>query len=274
MNIRSDVPADLSVVRTRQRQSWATGDTPVVVRPLVIVAENLCEAVELHPNQKVLDIGTATGNTAMAAARRYCEVTGVDYVAALLKVAEERASVERLPITFLEADAEQLPFSDSAFDAVLSVFGVMFAPNQEQAASELLRVCRSGGKIGLANWTTDGFFGKMGQIMRTYIPASPGLKSPGLWGTEKRLRELFGEEVVAFQARKQSFLHRYRSIQHAVEVTCKDLGSVVMALEALDPISRKGLIQDVQSIFEQANQASDGSVIVAAEYLEVVAVRR
>lgn len=264
---------DLAVVKMHQQESWAAGDIPIIARPLVGVAENLCEAVELRPGQRVLDVATCTGNVALGAARRYCEVTGIDYTPALLEVALERADVERLQIAFLEADAEALPFAASSFDVVLSALGVMFTPNQEQAAREMLRVCRPGGKIGLVNWTPEGFFGKMGAVMQIYAPAPLGLKPPGLWGTEKRLRELFGAEVTFLQVNRRYFYHRYRSLQHAVDITCNDFGPAVTALEALDPVARERLSQDMRAMFEQANQATDGTVVVPAEYLEVVALR-
>ncbi len=253
MTIQPPASVDLSTIKARQQQSWATGDIPIIARPLVGVAENLCEAVELSPGQKVLDVAT---------------------FASLLERARERAAVERLSITFLEGDAEHLPFPDAAFDVVLSALGVMFTPNQEQAASELLRVCRPGGKIGLVNWTPDGFFGKMGGVMAAYAPPPAGLKPPALWGTEERVRELFGEEVISIQTKKRYFFHRYRSLQHAMEVTCTYFGPAVTALQALESTARERLSHDILTMFEQANQTSDSTVIVPAEYLEVIAVRR
>ena len=274
MNRQPATPPDLSFIKASQKQSWAAGDISITARPMVGVAENLCESVELRACQKVLDVATGTGNVALSAARRYCEVTGIDYTPDLLRDARERAAVERLTITFLEADAENLPFPDASFDVVLSAFGVMFAPNQEQAANELLRVCRPGGKIGLINWTPDGFFRDMGKVMATYAPPPAGLKPPALWGTEERVRDLFGTAFTSIQATKRYFYHRYRSLEHAVEVTCNDFGPVVTTLLALEPLARKGLSHDMRVMFEQANQASDGSVFVPAEYLEVVALRR
>lgn len=265
---------DLSVIKARQRKSWAAGDIPIIARPLVGVAENFCEAAALRPGQQVLDVATCTGNVAIAAARRYCEVTGIDYIPDLLDVARERADVERLQITFLEADAECLPFADASFDVVLSALGVMFTPNQELAASEMLRVCRPGGKIGLISWTPEGFFGEMGSVMQMYAPSPSGLKPPGLWGTEKRLEELFGAEIASMHAQRRYFYHRYYSLQHAVDVTCNDFGPAVAALEALEPVARQRLSQDMRAMFEKANQATDGRVIVPAEYLEAIIVRR
>lgn len=274
MSTQQHTEVDMATVKARQRQSWSVGDIPVIARPLVGVAENLCEAVELRPCQKVLDIATCTGNVALAAARRYCEVTGVDYTASVLERARERAAVERLSITFLEADAENLPFPAASFDVVLSVLGVMFTPDQERAAREMLRVCRPGGKIGLVNWTPDGFFREIGQVMAVYAPPPLGLKPPALWGTEERVRELFGKRITSLQSQKRLFFHRYRSLHHAVAVTCQDFGPAVAALQALQPVARESLAHDLQEMFERANQATDGTVMVPAEYLEVVAVRR
>ncbi|GCE07678.1 class I SAM-dependent methyltransferase [Dictyobacter aurantiacus] len=265
---------DLSAIKAHQQQSWTVGDIPIIARPLVGVAENLCEAVELHPCQKVLDVATCTGNVALGAARRYCEVTGIDYTASFLEVARERAAVERLSIDFIEADAENLPFPSASFDVVLSAFGVMFTPDQEKAASELLRVCRSGGKIGLVNWTPDGFFRKLNSVMQNYAPAPLGVKPPGLWGNEEYVRELLGDEVVSLQARKRYFYHRYRSLQHATDVTCNDFGPTITMLQMLAPDAREQLIREMREMFEQSNKATDGTVVVPAEYLEVVAVRR
>lgn len=274
MTAQPIVMPNFSAIKTRQQQAWGAGDISVIAAPLVHMAENLCEAVELRAGQKVLDIATCTGNVAIAAARRYCEVTGIDYVASFIERARERAAVEHLPITFLEGDAEDLPFPDASFDVVLSTLGVMFAPNQEQASSELLRVCRSGGKIGLINWTPEGFFGKMGKLMAVYNPPPPGLNPPALWGTEAYVRTLLGAEVTSFQIRKGNFIHLYRSPEHAVEVTCTYFGPAVNALRMLDPQAREQLTHDIQALFEQENQASDGTVVVPSEYLEVIAVRR
>ncbi len=274
MSIELPATVDLSAIKTFQQQGWAAGDYSIPGAILVVISENLCEAVELHACQRVLDVATGSGNTAIAAARRFCEVTGIDYVPSLLERARERASAERLPITFLEGDAENIPFPAASFDAVLSTVGVMFTPNQEQAASELLRVCRSGGKIGLVNWTPTGLFGHMGRAMAKYAPPPAGLKSPALWGTEERLRELFGEEVVSIQATKRYFFHRYRSAQHAVEVFCTYYGPMATTLQGLSPVDREGLCHDLQMVLERANQASDGTLVAPGEYLEVVAVRK
>jgi len=200
---------DLSAVKQRQQQTWATGDFAMVATGATIVGELLCDAVDVRAGQRVLDVATGSGNTALAAARRYCEVTGIDYVPALLERGRERAAVERVPVTFLEGDAENIPFPDASFDVVLSTFGAMFAPNQEKAASELLRVCRPGGKIGMANWTPNGWTGVMFQVTAQHVPPPPGVPSPIFWGMEERLRKLFGDGIASLQVTRRSNIFRY-----------------------------------------------------------------
>src|SRR5918998_1089857 len=197
---------DLMAVKSRQQATWSSGDYAVIGTTLSITGELLCEAVELRPGQRVLDVAAGNGNPTLAAARRWADVTSPDYVPALLERGRARAAAERLPVTFREADAEDLPFAASSFDVVLSVFGVMFTPNQEQAAQELLRVCRPGGTIGLASWTPEGFIGQVFRTIGKYIPPAPGVKSPALWGTEERLRELFGDGIAALTVTRRHFV--------------------------------------------------------------------
>ncbi len=265
---------DFTAIKARQRQTWASGDYALLGQALTVMCENLCEAVDLHAGREVLDVATGSGNTVIAAARRWCDVTGIDYVPALLERARERAAAERLSITFLEADAEQLPFPDACFDVVLSSVGVMFAPNQEQAARELLRVCRSGGKIGLASWTPGGLFGHIARTIAAYVPPPAGVKPAALWGTEERVRELFGEGVVSLGATKRNFMNRFRSVQHWMDLFGAYFGPIVTALRALDSAGQERFTRDLMAGIEQANQASDGTLVAPMEYLEVIAVRR
>ena len=204
MNVRADVPTvDLNAVKTRQQGAWSSGDYAMVGTTLQIVGEMLCEAVDLRSGQRVLDVAAGNGNATLAAARRFAEVVSTDYVGALLERGRERAAAERLPVTFQEADAENLPFGDASFDVVLSTFGVMFTPDQERAARELMRVCRPGGKIGLANWTPDSFIGKLFKTMGKYLPPPAGVKPPSLWGNKEHLQALFGAQAtVATQSRQ------------------------------------------------------------------------
>jgi SAM-dependent methyltransferase len=264
----------LSAIKTRQQKSWSTGDYAVIGTTLIVISEELCEATDLHAGQSVLDVATGSGNTALAAARRFCEVTGIDYVPALLEVGRRRADAEHLHVTFQEGDAENVPFADASFDVVLSTLGVMFTPNQEKAASELLRICRSGGKIGLANWTPTSFVGDVFRCIGKYITPAPHLKPGALWGTEERLRELFGNEITSLQTRKRNFMFRYRSAAHWVELFSTYYGPIVTALQSLDAAGQQGLAQDFTSLLERYNLAKDGTLVVPAEYLETVAIKR
>src|SRR6187397_844995 len=211
-------PVDLGALKTRQQGAWSSGDYAIVGTTLQIVGEMLCEALDLRAAQKVLDVAAGNGNVTLSAARRWCEVVSTDYVPALLDRGRARANAEGLAIEFREADAEALPFADASFDAVVSTFGVMFTADQDQAAAELLRVCRPGGKIGLANWTPDGFIGHVFRTIGKYIAPLPGVKPPSLWGTEQRLNELFGSGIAQLTVNRRMFTFRYRSAEHFLEV--------------------------------------------------------
>src|SRR5262245_52678214 len=233
--------ADLTAVKSRQQATWSSGDYAVIGTTLALTGELLCEAVQLRPDQRVLDVAAGNGNATLAAARRWADVTSTDYVGALLERGRAKADAERLSVTFQEADAEQLPFADASFDVVLSVFGVMFTPNQEQAAHEMVRVCRSGGTIGLANWTPEGFIGHVFRTIGKYVAAPAGVKPPSVWGTEQRLNELFGEEISELRTKKRMFVFRYRSAEHWLEVFRTYYGPVLKAFGALDAEGQAGL---------------------------------
>ena len=271
MNIQTPTPAtiDLAAIKARQRIAWGSGDYAIVGTTAQIVGETLCEAVDLRSGQHVLDVAAGNGNATLAAARRYAKVTSTDYVGALLERARERAQAERLPVTFQEADAEALPFADAHFDVVLSTFGVMFAPNQQQAASELIRVCRPGGKIGLANWTPESFIGQVFKTIGKYVPPAPGMKSPALWGSRAHLEMLFaGKGAVAATAK--TFAFRYRSTRHWVEIFRGYYGPVLKAFEAIDAEARPALEADLYALLDKFNVAEDGTLVVPSEYLEVI----
>ncbi len=266
---------DLEAVKERQRRAWASGDYAAFGAPLLLIGELLCEAVDLRPGWRVLDVATGSGNTALAAARRSCEVTGADYVPTLLERGRERAAAERLEVSFLEGDAEDLPFPDSSFDAVLSSIGVMLAPDQERAANELLRVCRSGGRIGLANWTPDGFASELAALFGRYAGAPPpGFQPPALWGTEGRLRELLGDGVSSVGVSRRGFVFRYRSFEHYADVLRRDLGPTRQTFEGLDEAGEQQLRGELADLVRRFNRSGDGTVVVPSDYLEVVAVRR
>ena len=266
--------ADLAAVKERQRRAWASGDYAAFGAPSLVMGELLCEAVDLRPGWDVLDVATGSGNTALAAARRSCDVTGVDYVPELLERGRERAIAERLEVAFLEGDAEDLPFPDSSFDAVLSSVGVMFAPDQERAAAELLRVCRPGGRIGLAAWTPAGFASGLAALFGRYAPPPPGLQPPALWGTEERLWELLGAGVASIGVSRHNFVFRYRSFEHYAQTLRNDLGPTRQAFERLDEAGKAALEGELAGLVRRFNRSGDGTVVVPSEYLEAVAVRR
>lgn len=271
---RQQPTLDFSAIKTRQQKVWSTGNYSVIGATLPIISEELCEAIDLRSGERVLDVASGNGNTAIAAARRFCKVTGIDYVPALLEDGRKRAVAESLPVTFQEGDTENIPFADAAFDVVLSTFGVMFTPHQEKAASELLRVCRSGGRIGLANWTPNGFIGDLFRVIGKYAPPPAGLKPASLWGTEERLRELFGDEITSLRTTKRDYVFRYRSAAHWLEVFAAYYGPIVTTFYALDEAKQEQFSREVIGLLESRKRAGDGTLIVSSEYLEVIAIKR
>ena len=257
------------------RPEATTPDLKAVVgATLQIVGEQLAEAMDLRAGAKVLDIAAGNGNFTLAAAHRWCNVTSTDYVEALLNRGRLRAEAEGLKVTFQKADAEELPFGDGAFDAVASTFGAMFSPDQGRTASEMLRVCRSGGRIGLANWTPDGFIGQMFKTIGKHLPPPAGLKSPALWGTSEWMEKAFGAESSALKAEPRNFVFRYRSPQHFLDVFRDYYGPMLKAFEALNAAGRKALSQDIIELIGRFNTSGDGTVVVPGEYLEVVVTKR
>jgi ubiquinone/menaquinone biosynthesis C-methylase UbiE len=265
---------DFEAMKARQHGAWSSGDYAVVGTTLQIVGEELCEALDLRSGQKVLDVAAGNGNVTLAAARRWCEVTSTDYVPALLARGKLRADADGMDILFKEADAEALPFADASFDVVVSTFGVMFTPNQDRAAAELARVCRRGGKIGLANWTPEGFIGQVFKTLGKYLPPPAGARSPALWGTEPRLKEMFGASASAIHAERRQFVFRYRSPEHFMDVFKSYYGPMLKAFAALDEANQQKLRQDLMALIGAMNRAEDGTMVLPSEYLEVVITRR
>ena len=268
------IPVDLGALKMRQQGAWSSGDYAVVGATLQIVGEELCEALDLHAGQKVLDVAAGNGNVTLAAARRWCDVVSTDYVPSLLERGRSRAAADGLSIEFKEADAEALPFADGSFDVVVSTFGVMFTPDQDKAAAELLRVCRSGGKIGLANWTPEGFIGQLFKTLGKYLPPPAGARSPALWGTRARLTEMFGPSALVIKTVPRNFMFRYRSPEHFLEIFKNYYGPILKAFAALDAINQQGLRNDLLELIGRMNCAEDGTMIVPGEYLEIVITRR
>ena len=267
-------PPDLSAVKAKQQAAWSAGDYAIIGRTLQIVGENLCEAVNLRAGERVLDVAAGNGNATLAAARHFAEVTSTDYVPSLLERGRARAEAEGLQVTFREADAEALPFADSTFDVVLSTFGVMFTPDQARAAREMLRVCRPGGRIGLANWTPGSFIGELFKVLGRYLPPAAGLRSPALWGTEERLKELFSDAEASIQATPRIFNFRYRSPAHWMEVFRTFYGPVNRAFLALDTPRQDELERDILNLLARFDRGGAGGLVVPSEYLEVVVTRR
>ncbi|MEK1900772.1 MAG: class I SAM-dependent methyltransferase [Rhizobium sp.] len=260
---------DLAALKSRQQAAWASGDYSVIGARLQIVGESLCEALDLRSGEKVLDIAAGNGNATLAAARRWAEVTSTDYVPELLERGRERAMANGLAVEFQQADAEALPFKDASFDVVVSTFGVMFTPDQDKAAKEMLRVCRPGGRIGMANWTPESFIGQVFKTIGKHIPPMPGLRSPALWGTKARLEEMFGGQA-SIEATSRMYNFRYRSPAHWLEVFRTWYGPVHKAFEALPQPGKAALEEDFLALIARFNRAKDGTMVVPAEYLEVV----
>lgn len=265
---------DYAAIKQRQQATWASGDFAIIGVTLQIVGETLAEAADIRAGERVIDIAAGNGNATLAAARRFARVTSTDYVPALLEKGRIRAAAEGLDIAFREADAEALPFYDASFDVALSTFGVMFAPDHARCAGEMMRVVRGGGRIGLASWTPSGFIGQMFKAVGRHVPPPAGLVSPVMWGSEEYLRQLFGDAAVSIRAQPKIFNFRYASAAHMIQIFRDYYGPVHKAFAALDPAGRLALEQDLTSLIDGANTAGDNSLVVPAEYLEAVIIKR
>lgn len=266
--------ADLAALKLKQHAAWSAGDYAVIGSTLQIVGESLAEALDLQAGQQVLDVAAGNGNATLAAARRWCNVVSTDYVGALLERGKARAAADGLTVQFQEADAENLPFKDGAFDAVMSTFGVMFTPDQMRAASEMARVCRPGGKIGLANWTPNGFIGQLFKLIGRYIPPPAGISSPALWGTEARLHELFEGRIGKIDVTRKDFVFRYRSPAHWLDTFRGYYGPVQKAFIAVGAANEEALTADLNALIGQFSRPGASTMVVPSEYLEVVITTR
>jgi SAM-dependent methyltransferase len=264
---------DLAAIKRRQQATWASGDFAVVGTTLQIVGEHLCEALDLRSAQAVLDVAAGNGNASLAAARRFARVTSTDYVPALLDRGAARAQAEGLPILFEEADAEALPYADGSFDVALSTFGVMFAPDHARAAAEMLRVVRAGGRIALANWTPEGFVGRLFAVVGRHVPPPPGLGAPALWGTEPHLVRLFGRQAMGIHCERKLFNMRYLSPSHWLQVFRDQYGPTHKAFAALDPDGQRELEIEIAGLLESMNIGGASSLVVPAEYMQVLITR-
>lgn len=262
--------SDYEAIKTKQNAAWASGDYAKVGTTLQIVGEELAETMDLPPQTSVLDVAAGNGNATLAFARRWHEVTSTDYVDALLARGRERAAAEGHDIRFQIADAENLPFEDGEFGAVVSTFGVMFTPNQQQSASELSRVCKRGGKIGLANWTPESFIGQVFKTLGKYIAPPPGVSSPALWGNQQWVNETFGDEASQIEMTKKNFMFRYRSPDHFLDIFRSYYGPIHKAFLALDEAEQNNLESDLRELITNHNTATDGSMRLPSEYAEIV----
>ena len=276
MSTTTTPTVDFEAIKAKQQVNWSAGNYAVIGSTLQIVGETLCEAVDVPAGSRVLDVAAGNGNASLAAARRGCDVTATDYVPDLLDQLAARAAADGLSssIETRVADAEALDIADDSYDAVLSTFGVMFAPNQERSASELTRVCRPGGRVGLANWTPASFVAGMFKTIGGHVPPPAGIRSPLEWGSEARVRELFGDRVSELAMAKRSFIFRYRSAREFVDTFRAFYGPMTKAFEALDDAGRDALYADLVALAEAGNTATNGTLRLPSEYLEIVAVVR
>ena len=264
---------DYTAIKARQHDTWASGDYAVIGTTLQIVGETLCEAVDVQAGERVLDVAAGNGNAALAAARRGADVTATDYVTSLLDRARARAASDGLAIDTKRADAEALPFPDGRFDVVLSTFGAMFAPDQEQVAAELVRACRPGGRIGLANWTPSGFIGHVFKTVGRYVPPPAGVRPPVAWGEEPRLRDLLGDGTSSLAVRPRQFVFRYRSAEDWLDTFRTYYGPLLKAFAAVDGEARPAFERDLLNLADEFNTSSTGTLRIPSDYLEVVAVK-
>jgi ubiquinone/menaquinone biosynthesis C-methylase UbiE len=259
----------LEEVKLRQQATWASGDYSAVAALIVPVAERLVDIADLRAGSRVLDVATGTGNAALAAARLHCDVVGIDYVGALLDRARERAAAEGLAIELRDGDAEALPFADASFDAVLSVFGSMFAPNHEHTAGEIVRVTRPGGTIALASWTPDGFLGALFRTVAQFAPPPPGLASPMLWGTAEHLDSIFGPQV-RWAHETETFTFRFPSAEAFVGYFVTNYGPTLKAVATAGERADELASALVELVRSWNRLEGSGPVAVPATYLASV----
>lgn len=270
----SEQTVDLEAVKQVQQKTWSEGDFAMVAGIINIVGEELCEAVDILPDERVLDVACGSGNVTIPAARRaWGNTVGLDYVPELLERGRERAAAERLDIEWVEGDAENLPFEDASFDVVVSSFGVMFAPDQQKAANEMLRVCKPGGRLGMANWVPDGFAGELFKTIAKHAPPPPGVQSPVLWGTEDHLRELFGDGIASLDTKRTAVKQRFRSADHWIEFFRTYFGPTKVAFEGVGEEGEDALASDLRELLDRHNVAGDRALVEPADYLEIVATR-
>lgn len=264
---------DFGTLTEAGRAVWSSGDFNEIARQTMMVAEDVCRDADPRPGQAVLDVACGSGNVALVAARRYCMVAGIDIASNLIDRAKQRAAAEGSQIDLRVGDAQELPFPDASFDVVFSAFGVMFAPDQQRAAGELLRVCRPGGRIVLANWMPEAFGVDFFGAHAKHAPPPEGAPSPLRWGTEEGARELLGPGAQELEFKRRSGFAYYRSIDHALDLFQSYFGPTIRAMNAVDDAGADALRADLASVFEKYNQADDGSAVIRTDYLQTTAYR-
>lgn len=276
MNVITPIDAepDFTAIKVKQNAAWSSGDYARIGVTLQITGEELAEAVDIRPETKVLDVAAGNGNATLAFARRFARVTSTDYVEHLLDSGRARATAEGLDVDYMVADAEALPFDDNAFDTVVSTFGVMFAPNQAQSASEMMRVARPGGKIAMANWTPESFIGALFKTLGQHVPPPPGVKSPALWGNEQWINETFDDQANDIVFVRKMFNFRYPSPEHFVEFFKTLYGPVHKAFVAVGEAGETKLRDAILDTIAQFNTATDGTMMVPSEYAEIVITKK
>ncbi|MEX0721546.1 MAG: class I SAM-dependent methyltransferase [Balneolaceae bacterium] len=262
---------NIKEITKTQKQTWSKGDFNEISRQNVVMAESLCQEVDPYPGQKILDIACGSGTAALVASRRYCEVTGIDYVPELIDRARNRAKASGLKADFQIADAQNLPFQNDSFDAVISVYGAQFAPDQEKTASEMLRVCRPGGKIGLASPMPEGWSGDFFATHGKYIPPPAEIKPPLRWGTDKGLSQLLNENTRSIKSEMKTALQYYLSTDHAVEIFSTWFGPTIRVLEKIDDGERESFLKDLKKVFKRYNLSTNGTAIIENTYLQSIA---
>ena len=272
---KTSMSPEMETLKTKLRATWMAGDFGQIARAYSPGAAEFIERLDLQSGEKVLDVACGTGNLSIPAARAGAIVTGVDIAPNLVEQAREIAKTEGLHCRFDEGDAEALPYADSSFDTVITMFGAMFAPRPEKVAEELTRVCRSGGRIAMANWTPTGFIGKMFKLTASFVPP-PNMPSPMLWGDETVVRGRLNEEIGDLQLNRRLITFNFAfSPPEVVEFFRTYYGPTQKAFAALDGNQEKqtALRRELESLWAEHNKATDGTMTVESEYLEVIAKR-
>ncbi|KIC46105.1 SAM-dependent methlyltransferase [Ruegeria sp. ANG-S4] len=264
---------DFTAIKAKQNAAWGSGDYSKVGVTLQITGEELAEAMDIMPSAKVLDVAAGNGNATLAFARRFCDVTSTDYVEALLHASSQRAKAEGLFVNYKVADAEKLPFAEQSFDAVVSTFGVMFTPNQKQSAAELQRVVKSGGKIGMANWTPESFIGQLFKTIGKHVPPPAGVNSPAVWGNRDWVQDTFGDNCDVVSFRHKNFMFRYRSAEHFLEYFRTFYGPMQKAFQALDGAGQAALRDDIMALIAKFDISTNASLCISSEYAEIIVER-